>query len=461
MQGRQEYQPKLFSIVDFEQLIPKHHFLRKVDKILDLSFVRKLTKDHYCMDNGRPSIDPELFFRLVLIGYFYGISSDRQLCEEAQYNLAYRWFCRLSLEDAIPNHSSMTRIRDRLGEEIFKRVFEEVVELCQRHGLVEGTKVLTDATLIKANASLESMVRRDGQPEEVKEEESNRGSKGGPGPPMRRTISNKTHISNTDPDSSLAHRKNQTRALKYKVHTTIDSKHRIILDNQVTSGNVPEHRSYVKRVQHVAKRFGISIKEAIADRGYGVGEVLSDLEKMEITPWIPLFNQYSGSAEPEPESGFIFEEKNNRYVCPEGKHLHPLGKPHDGRQLYRALGGKTCFVCPKESTCLPKNAGRRKRRPKIIYRNAHQPAFKRILAKMATPEFLRRMNERMWKMEGLMAEAKSRHGLHQAKYRGRSKVQIQAYMTATVQNLKRLAHHHPLFLQIYFRWFLRIKNAFA
>ena len=128
MQGRQEYQPKLFSIVDFEQLIPKHHFLRKVDKVLDLSFVRKLTKDHYCMDNGRPSIDPELFFRLVLIGYFYGISSDRQLCEEAQYNLAYRWFCRLSLEDAIPNHSSMTRIRDRLGEEIFKRVFE------YRHG---------------------------------------------------------------------------------------------------------------------------------------------------------------------------------------------------------------------------------------------------------------------------------------------------------------------------------------
>jgi hypothetical protein len=131
----------------------------------------------------------------------------------------------------------------------------------------------------------------------------------------------------------------------------------------------------------VTRRFGIAIKEAIADRGYGVGEVLSGLEKMGITPWIPLFNQYSGSAEPEPESGFIFEENNNRYVCPEGKYLHPLGKPQQGRQLYRAMGGKACFVCPKESTCLPQNAVRQKKRPKIIYRNAHQGAFKRILAK--------------------------------------------------------------------------------
>jgi len=96
--------------VSFDSLIPEHHFLRKIDKILDLSFIRELTAPFYCASNGRPSIDPELYFRMVLIGYLYGIASDRQLCEELQYNLAYRWFYKLNLEDRIPDHSSMTRI---------------------------------------------------------------------------------------------------------------------------------------------------------------------------------------------------------------------------------------------------------------------------------------------------------------------------------------------------------------
>ena len=130
MIGRQEYQPKLFSIVDIDSLIPQNHLLRKIDKTIDLSFIREITSHLYCDNNGRPSIDPELFFRICLIIYFYNIESDRQACEEIQYNLAYRWFCRLSLEDKVPDHSSLTRIRDRLGEETFKKVFDKIVKIC-------------------------------------------------------------------------------------------------------------------------------------------------------------------------------------------------------------------------------------------------------------------------------------------------------------------------------------------
>ena len=124
MQGHQTYQPELFSSISVEDLIPKNHLLRRLDKILDLSFIKPMTKHLYCTDNGRPSIDPELFIRMLLVSYFYGVNSDRRLCEEVGLNIAYRWFCRLSLNDKVPDHSSLSKIRDRLGEDTFKKIFD-------------------------------------------------------------------------------------------------------------------------------------------------------------------------------------------------------------------------------------------------------------------------------------------------------------------------------------------------
>jgi transposase len=160
MQGRHHAHTQLFVYTDIESLIPETYLLRKINRILDLSFIREVTKSYYSDDNGPPSIDPEMFFRMQVISYLYGIDSDRQLCEEIQVSLAYRWFLGLNLEDEVPDHSSLTRIRDRYGEEVFKEVFERIVEQCQKKGLVEGKKVIADATLIKADASLDSMAKR-------------------------------------------------------------------------------------------------------------------------------------------------------------------------------------------------------------------------------------------------------------------------------------------------------------
>lgn len=160
MQGQHKYQPKLFVQIDIEKLIPQNHFLRKIDQILDLSFVRELTKEYYCQNNGRPSIDPELFFRIILIGYIFNISSDRKLCEELRYNLAYRWYCKLEIDDFTPDHSSLSRIRDRYEASVFEKFFDKVVDLCKDYGLVKGERIITDGTLIEANASIESMVSR-------------------------------------------------------------------------------------------------------------------------------------------------------------------------------------------------------------------------------------------------------------------------------------------------------------
>ncbi len=119
MQGLHVFEPKTRTVIDLESFMPDDHFLREVDRILDLTFVRKLTASCYAEGKGRPSIDPVVYFRMVLVGYLYGIDQDRRLCEEVHFNLAYRWFCRLSLEDEMPEHSSFSRIRDRYGEEIY------------------------------------------------------------------------------------------------------------------------------------------------------------------------------------------------------------------------------------------------------------------------------------------------------------------------------------------------------
>ncbi len=153
MQGRHAFEPTSRKTIDLESFVSEDHYLRKVDRVLELSFVVELTTECYSKSHGRPSIAPEVYFRILLVSYIYRISSDRRLCEEVRHNLAYRWFYQLSLEDAVPNHSSISRIRDRFGVEIFEKAFSQIVVLCKQKGLVaEQCRVMTDALLIAADA---------------------------------------------------------------------------------------------------------------------------------------------------------------------------------------------------------------------------------------------------------------------------------------------------------------------
>jgi len=160
MQGKKHYQDRFFSMVNLTVMIPKNHVLVQLEKALDLGFIYELTKDLYCSDNGRPSIDPVLFFRMQLIGYLFHIRSDRQLCEEVHLNIAYRWFCRLNLEDEVPDHSSLTRIRDRFGVKLYQAIFERLVSELRKKGFIKAKWVIADASIVEADASLESMVKR-------------------------------------------------------------------------------------------------------------------------------------------------------------------------------------------------------------------------------------------------------------------------------------------------------------
>ena len=245
MQGRHAFEPKSRKTIDLESFVSDDHYLRKVDRVLELSFVVELTAECYSSGQGRPSIAPEIYFRMLLVSYIYGISSDRRLCEEVRYNLAYRWFCHLSLEDAVPDHSSLSRIRDRFGVEIFEKVFSQIVVLCKQKGLIgEQCRVMTDASLIAADASLNSLVNND--PKEAKKEaEAQRQDRGMIGSSQQRRVTNQTHSSRTDPEATLAQKRGTPRQLKYKVHKSIDADSLVILDTEVTTGARHDNQPYL------------------------------------------------------------------------------------------------------------------------------------------------------------------------------------------------------------------------
>ena len=434
MQGVHVFDPHAKTVIDLESFVKEDHVLRKIDDLLDLAFVRELTARCYADGLGRPSIDPEVFFRMEFVAYYYGITSDRRLCEEVCYNLAYRWFCHLSPDDEVPDHSSLSRIRDRYGEKIFESVFRQIVALCRRKGLVhEECRVMTDATLIPADASLNSLVHKDVQ--RAQQEAEAQQDRGMMDSRLKRRLSNETHRSRTDPEATLAEKKGSPRQLKYKVHQSIDADSRVILDTHVTTGARHDNQPYLDQLQRIRDRYRLTIREATADRGYGSAAIIRTLQEHGTETYIPLWSGRVGNSKYF-RGGLIYERDRDRFRCPQGKYLYPNRAICENHKRY-VSSSADCRNCPQAATCPAKT---RKAAPhqRFVLRSLDQDLFEEVQARMRDPTFRHKMSERMWKCEGLFAEAKQNHGLARARYRGRRKVQIQAYLSATVQNLKRL-----------------------
>jgi transposase len=435
MQGLHAFDPKTKTVIDLESFVAHDHLLRRVDRILELSFVRELTAACYANGLGRPSIDPEVYFRMQLVAYLYGITSDRRLCEEVRYNLAYRWFCRLPVDEESPDHSSLSRIRDRYGEEIFAKAFRQIVVLCQKRGLVkEQCRVITDATLIAADAALNSLVHHD--PEQAQKETTNlQRDRGIKDASSARQVSNQTHTSRTDADATLAQKRGTPAQLKYKVHQTIDADSRVILDTQVTTGARHDNQPYLDQLQRIRDRYQITIREAIADRGYGSAAIIRALQTQGIETYLPLWSGRAGNSK-YLRSGLTYEKEHDRFRCPQGKYLTPNPAIYENHKRY-VSSSADCQACPQAPEC-PARSRKSAPHHHFVMRNVDQDLFEEVQTRMRDPVFLKRAAERMWEIEGLFAEAKQNHCLSRARYRGRCKVQIQAYLSTMVQNLKRL-----------------------
>ena len=282
MLGRKERnQLELFITGSLRQLIPDDHVLVRVDRVLDLSWLRQEVADCYCLGDGRPGIDPEVAVRLMLAGLLLGIVHDRKLMREAHVNIAIRWFVGYGLHEALPDHSSLTRIRQRWGAERFEKIFKRTVEACLKAKIATAEVVHIDASLIRANVSWDSLVERH-VGEVLDENAAATNEKKG------RQSGKFKKVCVTDPDATMAtNARNRRLEPAYKQHTAVDDKVGVILDVEVTTGQTNEGDIIELQVDEVGRTTGIRPTAVTADAGYAYAKVYAALEKRDIDAIIP------------------------------------------------------------------------------------------------------------------------------------------------------------------------------
>jgi transposase len=442
MLGRQERgQDDLFVAGSLKDLIPDDHILKRVNRVVDLSWLRDEVRDRYDEQQGRPSIDPEAAVRLMLAGLFHGITEDRKLMREAQVNLAIRWFAGYRLHERLPHHSSLTRIRQRWGETRFKQIFRKSVEACAQAGLVDGETVHIDATLIRADVSWESLTERHVEqilrdnPEANDDEpssSSNGSSEQRRGKPKKPAKAKK--YSPTDPDATLTTSCKQYRMEPcYKQHTAVDDQAGVIVDVDVTTGETSEGRQLQQQIERVEANTGTKIDTLTADGAYAHGANYAMLEERKIQAVIPPQTEAQRSAR-IPARRFRYDGWHKLVRCPAGKVLRRSTRNTHG-WVYRAKT-RDCRTCPLRPGCISPKASSR-----IIVIGDGYEALLRARRRhrrknTATHELYCRHR---WRAEGVHGEAKTQHGLRRAARRGLWNVAIQAYLTAAAMNLKRLA----------------------
>ncbi len=421
-------QLELFVTGSLEQLVPEDHVLARVDRVLDLGWLREEVADCYCTDNGRPGIDPEVAVRLMLAGLLLGIVHDRRLLREAQVNIAIRCFIGYGLHERLPDHSSLTRIRQRWGEARFRTIFRRTVTACLEAKIATAEVVHIDASLIRADVSWESLVER--HADEVMAE--NRGEEEVEAEKKGRQSGKYKRVSRTDPDASMATTaRNRRLEPCYKQHTAVDDERGVVLDVAVTTGEVNEGDLIEAQVDEVRRISGREIGMVTADAGYAYAKVYGGLERRRIDPLIPAKREPIKSR--VPLRRFRYDAQYDIVKCPRGKVLRPGPRFKHGRFFYSRA--RDCARCTLKGDCLSKG-----RVNKAVVIGDDYPALLRARRRRArwSADDRRLYQRHRWRSEGFHGEAKTWHGLGRAVRRGLDNMKIQAYLTAAAINLKRL-----------------------
>lgn len=438
---------KLFYNFMIDDYVPDDHILRIIDNRLDFEFIREKVRRLYS-HTGQPAIDPVVLFKILFIGYMFDIKSERQLMKEIQVNLAYRWFIKYDIDEKIPDHSTLSQTRRRKFSKstIFQDIFDEIVMQCMEKGFINGKTILTDSTHIKADASYDSLREIVITPREYmnqldesldiqnksidqdKDDDDDKKNKS-------KRYDNNIHRSTTDPDCRIMRRGGKPTGLYYLEHRSVDISG-YITDSHITPGNVLDSIPYIERLKRQKETFNFKIKNAVADRGYGIGEVYKSLTNMNIDAYIPFRSAGRASAGMFNKDEFRYEQVEDVYYCPANVKLsRSTKKPRKDKTFnYRAQKSKCNSLCKYRSKCMRTNSDN----PKDIGRSIYQEYTDFQLSKKDDLQWRIFMRKRKSIIEGSFADAKSNHGLRKAKYRGIKKVQEQALMTAIVQNIKKL-----------------------
>jgi transposase len=390
----------MMLLPSLEALIPRDHRLYKLNRVVDLSFVHEAVRDRYCQDNGRPSVDPEVVIRLFVIAALEGIRSVRELMREVQVNLAYRWFIGYRLDEALPDHSTLSRALDRMGDEVFNELFSRSVEQCRRSGLIEGRVLHVDATTIRADLDADRVAKPD----------------------------------SPDPDARFGRFPDGKKRPGYKQQTVADGRSRVVVGVSVQPANRPDDTGMADLVDTATDRLGQVPEAVCADAAYSSGKNCASMEERGIrlvsppqSPRPPVGGAYFTVAD------FVYDESRDMFICPAGKELPFVGldSTRSGRREYRA-SKRECRLCELHEGCTRQKCRRIRVGPDHV-------ALIRLRADSHTASFREIYRSRAPVIEGVFAEAKQWHGLARARWRGLTKMRVQCLLIAAIINLKRLA----------------------
>ncbi len=445
MMGQQSRKESLFYYFRLEDQIPETHLLRQIDRYVDFSFVRDRLKSFYSQ-TGRPSIDPEVLLRLLLVGYLYGITSERRLLEDVRMHLAYRWFTRLDFDQEIPDHSTFSKNRHGRFRQsgVFRTVFEEIVRRCLAAGLVEGRHLTVDGTLVEADASPQSRVPREQLAEVARlsrtvqdylaevEQQNPVADPAEPLPVVAETVST------TDPDAAWAVKWGRA-ALAYYDNYLIDTPSRVILAVDATPARFRQESLAARRMLEHVEQLGLRPESLGADTAYGGGEFLAWLLARGIQPHIPVIDHSHQTGQRFTRDQFRYVPDENAYYCPAGQPLRYRGLSRAGHGYIYSSTAAQCQGCPQKSRCTRGPARR-------LFVHWQEPARQAVRALVGTPAYVRSQRTR-YTIEALFGELKQRIRLRRVRLRRLWNVAEQFLLAATAQNLKRLvrflARGHP------------------
>jgi transposase len=440
MMGRRDRdQASLFYDFNLDDVIPENHLLRRLDVFVTavLADLHEQLQPFYS-DIGRPSVDPELMMRMLIVGYCYGIRHERKLCEEVKLHLAYRWFCRLDLDDKVPHHSTFSenRLNRFRKSDILRHVFERVVAACMAQGLVKGEGFAVDASVMEANAS-----RYHGKaPDEIDWSQCGRQSRS-----IAEYLAALEHeepnparkppkvISLSDPSSAWTAKANKRVQFGYGLNYLIDIENAVIVDVEATPARTYDEVAATRvMIERTEERLDLKPDRLIADTAYGTAKFLGWLVTAGITPHIPVWDKGNRDDGTFSRCDFTFDKVKNEYTCPAGKALRTTGKVHDGETIRYRASKLDCDTCPLKQKCCPNMPARQ------VPRDVNEDARDQARALMHTPEFATSRDERK-RVEMRFAHLKTHHNFERLRLRGLSGARDEFHLAAIVQNLKTMA----------------------
>jgi transposase len=436
MMGYQNgFQSKLFyHQINLDKRVPKDHLLRKIQEKIDFDFIYAEVREIYG-DNGNVSIPPPVILKMMLLLILYNVRSERELMDTIPLRLDWLWFLGYDLDSEVADHSVLSKARARWGVEAFRSFFERIVWQCVEAGLVDGSKIFVDSSLVEADASNNSVIdtqslrihlHENYKKLEARLEEVNESSDSS----RRYVKKNSRYMSTTDPDAAIVNRGKPK--LSYEVHRVVDGRSEVITATETTAGDVNEAHVMVPLLESHHTNTGIMAETVVGDSKYGTIDNFLVCHDLGVQAHIPDLGEFSvkrkGKLKIFSEDRFEYDSQSDTYRCPAGNQLRPKSLHHNRQSRDYAASKKVCAVCDLRECCTKNKSG------PTIKRHLRQEELDRMREASRSAKARRDIKTRQHLMERSFARG-TRYGYDRARWRGLWRVQIQEYLIAAVQNL--------------------------